>query len=131
VNLIEHIHGGYAHKRRVHILSELLAPLIPKGAEVLDVGCGDGLLAHSISKKRPDIAIRGVDVFIRESTHVPVEAFDGKIIPYPDGSFDAVMFVDVLHHTEDPIILLREATRVGRRIIIKDHLLNLNNALFG
>jgi hypothetical protein len=34
------------------------------------------------------------------------------------------MFVDVLHHTEDPIILLREATRVGRRIIIKDHLLN-------
>lgn len=35
------------------------------------------------------------------------------------------MFVDVLHHTEDPMILLREAARVARRhIILKDHLLD-------
>jgi hypothetical protein len=33
-----------------------------------------------------------------------------------------VMFVDVLHHTEDPLRLLREAVRVTRRtILIKDH----------
>jgi SAM-dependent methyltransferase len=36
---------------------------------------------------------------------------------------DVVSFVDVLHHTSDARILLREAARVSRRyIVIKDHL---------
>src|SRR5207248_8080226 len=43
-------------------------------------------------------------------------------IPLPDQSADAVMFIDVLHHTSDPIVLLREAARVAtKRVIIKDH----------
>jgi len=32
------------------------------------------------------------------------------------------MFVDVLHHTNDPVRLLREAKRVGKSIVIKDHI---------
>lgn len=33
-----------------------------------------------------------------------------------------VLFSDVLHHTEDPAILLREARRVSRQnVLIKDH----------
>ena len=35
---------------------------------------------------------------------------------------DVIMFVDVLHHTSDPKILLAEAARVGRSVLIKDHL---------
>jgi SAM-dependent methyltransferase len=36
-----------------------------------------------------------------------------------------VLFVDVLHHTDDPTVLLREAARVARRcLILKDHTRN-------
>ena len=48
--------------------------------------------------------------------------FDGTYIPFPDGSFDVVVFCDVLHHIQTNVIeLLAEASRAGRLIIIKDH----------
>src|SRR5436853_900966 len=52
---------------------------------------------------------------------VLIKHFDGITIPYPDMSFDTVMFVDVLHHTVDPSALLREAQRVANTVLIKDH----------
>ena len=59
---------------------------------------------------------------VRDHTAIPVVAFDGTTIPYPDNSQDVVLFVDVLHHTRDPQVLLNEAARVAkRRVIIKDH----------
>jgi SAM-dependent methyltransferase len=125
MSLIERIHGEYVHKRRVRVLSEHLANLIPQDARVLDVGCGDGLLAHLILQRRSDLDLQGVDVLVREQTHIPVDGFDGLAIPHADASFDVVMFVDVLHHTQDPMALLREAVRVAcKAIIIKDHTRN-------
>ena len=122
MKLIERIHGGYAYGRRVDKLCHHLAEVIPANARVLDVGCGDGLVASLVMKKRPDVEIRGIDVLIRPRTHIPVEGFDGRVIPYEDDSFDAVMFVDVLHHTDDPAVLLAEAARVARQsVVIKDH----------
>ncbi len=122
MKLPERVHGGYIFQRRVRVLSRRLAKLLPPGARVLDVGCGDGLIDHLISLQRPDVHLQGIDVLIRQQTHVPVVQFDGQTIPHGDAAFDAVMFVDVLHHTEEPMVLLREAARVARRaIVIKDH----------
>jgi SAM-dependent methyltransferase len=124
MSLIEAVHGGYVYKRRISVLSDWCSKLIPSNSKVLDVGCGDGELARLIAYKRPDISIQGIDVHLRDGAAVPVEAFDGKSIPYGQDSFDVVMFVDVLHHTREPIILLGEAVRTAQRaILIKDHLL--------
>jgi SAM-dependent methyltransferase len=125
MSFIENIHGDYVSSRRGRRLSDHLVELVPQNARVLDVGCGDGFLASLLIQRRPDIDLRGIDKLVRDRTYIPVKAFDGQVIPYSDASFDVVMFVDVLHHTENPMGLLREAIRVARRVIlIKDHTLN-------
>ncbi len=102
-------------------MADHLASLISPGSRVLDVGCGDGTIDCLIKERKPDIEIEGIDPLVRPRVHIPVRSFDGENIPYPDRTFDAVMFVDVLHHTADPRNLLREAARVGKTVIIKDH----------
>ncbi|MDB4956280.1 MAG: methylase involved in ubiquinone/menaquinone biosynthesis [Myxococcales bacterium] len=122
MSVIGSIHDKYVFSRRISVLAQQLAELIPRGAKVLDVGCGDGNIARLLLDARPDIQIEGIDVLVRPVTHVPVTVFDGKTIPFADKSFDAVMFVDVLHHTDDPMVLLEEARRVAKRaVILKDH----------
>jgi SAM-dependent methyltransferase len=119
---VEVLHDKLVLNRRVKILSRLFAELIPKRARLLDVGCGDGLLCATLQSLRPDITVQGLDVLVRSHTHIPVEAFDGSRIPFGAGSFDVVMFSDVLHHSHDPLTLQREAWRVAAPwVLIKDH----------
>jgi SAM-dependent methyltransferase len=108
--------------RRVDVLARHLAAALPERARVLDVGCGDGSVAACVLEHRADLEITGIDILVRPVTRIPVESFDGAKIPFPDDSFDAVMLVDVLHHTDDPRVILDEAARVAHTIVIKDHL---------
>jgi SAM-dependent methyltransferase len=122
--IIARLHDGVT-RRRVRELAGHFAALIPAGARVLDAGCGDGLLARRIGQKRPDLAIVGLDVLRRDRAHIEVVLYDGKVIPFESGSFDAVMLVDVLHHADEPMTLLREAVRVARStLVLKDHTRN-------
>ena len=120
--LIDNYHSARVLTRRVNVLARHLAEVAPANAEILDVGCGDGQVARLLIERRSDLKISGVDVLLREKTAIPVSLFDGTTLPLAGASVDGVMFVDVLHHTDDPLILLREAVRVSRRwIMIKDH----------
>lgn len=120
--MIGELHDRYVFQRRVRILRQHLVEMIPQNAAVLDVGCGDGLIDRMILEARGDLSLQGIDVSLRPQLHIPTVCFDGRTIPHPDKSFDAVMFLDVLHHTLDPMILITEARRVARKcILVKDH----------
>ncbi|MGH9511671.1 MAG: class I SAM-dependent methyltransferase [Terriglobales bacterium] len=124
MSFLGRLHRTLIYDRRVSRLSELLSQVIPPECSLLDVGSGDGKLAWTIVKNRPDLSIEGIDVLIRNQPWIPVKPFDGRNLPYPDSSFDAVTLVDVLHHTLEPLALLREALRVSRRwLVVKDHVL--------
>jgi SAM-dependent methyltransferase len=124
VNPLERLHDAWQVDRRVQVLARLLDPLLPRSASVLDVGAGDGRIAAALSAARPDLRIEGLDVQERPRASIPVRVFDGRRIPCEGDDFDAVLFVDVLHHAEDAATLLGEARRVARRcVVIKDHLL--------
>lgn len=123
MKVLDRIHSSRVFPRRVNRLKQLLSDAVPTASSVLDVGCGDGSLAALMLEARPDLTITGLEVLKRPTTKIPVILFDGKHIPFGDCSFDIVMFVDVLHHTIDPMVLLREAARVARRgLVIKDHI---------
>lgn len=123
MSLVGRIHASSVFPRRVQRIADFFAQLLPQNASVLDIGSGDGSLDALIMQKRPDVRIQGIDVLIRPDTKIPTTAFDGRTIPFPDASFDAAMFVDVLHHTDWPEELLREAARVTRQgVFLKDHL---------
>lgn len=119
--MIGFLHQRLVARRRVRVLASHLTALIPPGARILDVGCGDGVIDHLISSQRSDVSIQGIDVLVRKNAMIPVKQFDGITIPYPDASFDAVMLIDVLHHTVDPLAMIKEAQRVGGTLLIKDH----------
>ena len=120
--LIDHFHSRTVLSRRVRVIARHLAAVAPREAEILDVGCGDGQVAKLLLGQRPDLKLSGCDVLRREHTAIPVDLFDGTTLPQAEGTKDAVMLIDVLHHTADPLGLLREAVRVSRCwIIIKDH----------
>ncbi len=119
--LLGKLHHEVVFQRRVRALVRALSPLL-EGGDVLDVGSGNGMLSHLIMQQRPDVKISGLDVHLREESYVPTVHYDGQTIPYPDGSFSRVMLVDVLHHTDDPVHMLRECLRVSRKgVVVKDH----------
>jgi SAM-dependent methyltransferase len=117
-----HFRGVHGH-RIAHLADALTSALPDDVATLLDVGSGDGLLASELVRRRPELRVTGVDVVPRREAFIPVELFDGRTLPFDDGAFDAVLFVDVLHHASDQGALLREASRVApRHVVVKDHL---------
>ena len=117
------IHSKLVFQRRVHILAESLSALLKDSSDIIDIGCGDGMITRLLKQFNSWLQIRGVDVFARSEANFPVTVYDGMTLPFPDKSFDAAMLVDVLHHTADPAATLREAMRVARdHILIKDHI---------
>ncbi|MDO8633096.1 MAG: class I SAM-dependent methyltransferase [Candidatus Wildermuthbacteria bacterium] len=102
-------------KMRSKRLAKHLLPYIPKGAHVLDIGSGSGILAKEISLYAE---VQLLDVIDWNITDLPLVLFDGKRIPYADKQFDIALLVDVLHHSENEEELLREAHRVAKKVVV-------------
>lgn len=116
------VHNRLVFGRRIRRLADAIVERLPHGARVVDVGCGSGDLAALILQRRPDVTIEGIDVLVRPGTAIAVTEYDGEHIPFADSSFDAAIVVDVLHHTDDPALVLAEISRVAPMVIVKDHL---------
>lgn len=93
-------------------------------SRVLDLGCGDGeLLAWLAENKQCDA--RGVELdrtLVQKAIARGVSVYQGdmaqSLSDYPDQAFDYVILSQTLQQVAQPVRILREMLRVGRRMIV-------------
>ena len=103
---------------------ETIAALVPEGARVLDLGCGDGaLLAHL--RDRRGCTGYGVEIdddnllaCARRGVNVVQLNLEDGLALFEDASFDVVLQLETLQHLRNTERMLRETARVGRLGIV-------------
>ena len=103
---------------------ETIARLVPQGARVLDLGCGDGsLLAHLQATRGCtgygiEIADANVLACVQRGVDVIQLNLEAGLAMFDDASFDVVLQIDTLQHLRNAETMLRETARVGRSGIV-------------
>ena len=90
-----------------------VAGLIPRNTRMLDVGCGEGFVAHHLTALLGKNVI-GVDLAETTEAKIKYLSYDGTRIPVTDHSFDGVLLSYVLHHVQDIDQVLSEVRRIVR-----------------
>ena len=97
----------------------LVAGMVPAGARVLDLGCGDGaLLEHLIQVGGCDghgveISTDGFHACIDRGVPVVQGDIDAGLDDFESGSFDVVVLSQTLQATRRPAFVLQEMMRVA------------------
>jgi methionine biosynthesis protein MetW len=98
--------------------------LIESRASVLDLGCGTGELLYILIKEKN---VRGQGIEIDEQAIYKCVAkglnvfhgdIDSGLAEYQDKSFDYVILNQSFQQVKKPDIVLREALRVGKKVIV-------------
>jgi methionine biosynthesis protein MetW len=103
---------------------QVIVEMVPTGARLLDLGCGDGnLLAELVERK----AVQGRGVEMDEAN---VRACIGRglsvrhgnieegLADFSDDAFDVVVLSQTLAYLNRPLPVLREMARVARSVIV-------------
>ena len=102
------------------LMTQAIARLVPQGARVLDLGCGDGaLLAHLQQHKGctgygVELDDANVHACVQRGVNVLQLNLDEGLSLFADQSFDVVLQIDTLQHLRNAETMLQETVRVGR-----------------
>jgi SAM-dependent methyltransferase len=113
------------HLDTLSIIRDFLGPI--GGKRLLDIGCGSGALAASLSSEGAKVV--GIDVeetVIESARHnAPLAEFhtgSASQLPFTNQAFDAAVFVNSLHHVE-PLSMEQALFEAGRVLKPGGHLI--------
>ncbi|MCH8917287.1 MAG: methionine biosynthesis protein MetW [Proteobacteria bacterium] len=116
--------GGAGPKNRIRVDQQLIADLVPAGARVLDVGCGDGALLYHLSHFKGADA-RGIEInrtrvaaCLNQGLSVIQGDAEIELRDYPTGSFDCVVLSQTIQAMGDPKGTLETLLRIGNRAVV-------------
>jgi ubiquinone/menaquinone biosynthesis C-methylase UbiE len=103
--------------------ADLIAAVLSEksGSRILDLGAGTGLLTVRLAKK--GFQLVGIDLNSKalerarqnagaEGVEIEFQEGDGASLTWETESFDAVTSLNLLHETDDPAAVLKEAHRI-------------------
>jgi methionine biosynthesis protein MetW len=103
---------------------QVIFDMIEPGSRVLDLGCGTGDLLQLVARDK-DARVQGIELdehaiyeCVRKGLSVCQNDIESGLAEYPDGSFDYVILNQSLQEIRKVHFLLREALRVGDRVIV-------------
>ena len=110
-------HWWYRGRRRVLAAVLERIPLPPPGqTRVLDAGCGSGRTLDDLARLGEAHGIELNPLGVRAARARGHDVREGPVesLPFEEASFDLVTCLDVIEHTDDDVVALRELRRVTR-----------------
>lgn len=102
----------------------IIADMIPNGASVLDLGCGDGELMYLLVKEKK-VKAQGIDIdeqaiykCVAKGLSVYHGDLDSGLSDYADKSFDFVILNQSLQQVRHLESVLYDSLRVGKKVIV-------------
>ncbi len=101
-----------------------IASWVKNGANVLDLGCGDGSLLAFLARERNahgygvEITDAGVRASLRNGVNVIQRDLEGGLAGFEDGAFDCVILSQTLQAMRRIDQIVTEMLRVGREAIV-------------
>src|ERR1700690_806155 len=95
-----------AYERMLQSEHQFLLQNIPKDANVLDVGCGDGRNMRTILEKtnnvvgidKDPVAVQNATEKLKQFPNIKVMNADAVSMPFDDNSFDLITIVGILEN---------------------------------